>query len=83
LFAAVVFMPWQAAFPNVGLTGAMFTPYELACAEIGYQHLSRFCKLVFYVRYAGLWGLVVFALIMAQTRSICWAARAAADKPDA
>ena len=79
LFAAVVFMPWQAAFPMFGLTGAIFTPYELACATIGYEHLSRFCKLVFYIRYAGLWILVVVAVVVAQFRSIYWASKIGAN----
>ncbi|MFI4910552.1 MAG: hypothetical protein ACIAQZ_02665 [Sedimentisphaeraceae bacterium JB056] len=83
MFAAVIFMPWQAAFPGVGLAGAMYMPYELACATINYEKLTKIGAAMFYARYAGLWLVVLLALIMAQGRSMCWAARTTANMPDA
>ncbi len=82
LFAAVLFMPWQAAFPGVGLAGAMYVPYEFACATMNYENLSKFDAVMFYARYAGLSVIVIFSLIMAQGRSMCWAAKCDANEKD-
>jgi hypothetical protein len=82
MFAAVLFMPWQAAFPGVGLSGAMYLPYELACATMNYEKLSGTCAAMFYLRYAGLWAIVLLALIMAQGRSMLWAAKITNDTPN-
>lgn len=73
--AAVFFMPWQAAFPGVGIAGAMYMPYELACAAAGFANFSSFDVMMFYARYAGLWLLVMVLLLMAQGRSMCWIAK--------
>lgn len=83
MFAAVFFMPWQAAFPGVGLAGAMYLPYELACATINFSELSKLGVLMFYVRYGGLWLVVLLSLIMAQGRSMCWAAKCMSNASDA
>lgn len=75
MIATVMFMPWQLAFSGSGLYGAMFMPYEFASAAAGFDKLSTVEAWMHYARYAGLWICVVLFLIMAQGRSMFWAAR--------
>ncbi len=75
MFAAVIFMPWQAAFPGVGLAGAMYMPYEFACATMNYDNLNKCGVGMFYGRFIGLWTIVTLSLVMAQGRSMCWVTR--------
>jgi len=75
MFAAVLFMPWQAAFPGVGLAGAMYIPYEFACATMNFDNLSKVEATLFYARYLGLWMIVIISLVMAQGRSMRWVSK--------
>jgi hypothetical protein len=69
---AVLLLPWQRFFPGV-VIGAMFTPAELqsACAKAGDYNI--FATILQYLRFTGLWLLVLLLLIFSQLRSGRWA----------
>lgn len=72
LIFAVLIMPWQRFFPGV-VIGAMYTPAELqsACAKAADYNI--FATIWHYLRFTGLWLLVLLLLVFAQLRSGRWA----------
>ena len=72
LFAFVLLMPWQLCTGGV-VTGAVYTPQELFCPEGLTAKATLFGQIFYYLRFTGLWAIVVVLLIGAQFRSKKWA----------
>jgi hypothetical protein len=72
LIVFVLILPWQRFFGGIS-TGLIYTPAELvkAHSEI---HGSKIINIaLYYLRYCGLWVIVLAILVSAQIRSIRWA----------
>ena len=72
MFALVILIPWQVLLPGV-VVGAMYLPGELLCGWGGCGQLKLFWKALFYLRFVGLWAVVVWLYLWAQIRSGKWA----------
>lgn len=72
LFLLVFLTPWQLLLPGV-VIGAMYLPGELLCGAWVKADSSVFWKGLLYLRFTGLWLLVVWMLVAAQMRSLKWA----------
>ncbi len=75
LFALVILMPWQAMLPGV-VVGAVYLPRELLCGQgccDGCGQLKLCWQALLYIRFVGLWAVVVWLYIWAQIRSVKWA----------
>jgi hypothetical protein len=72
LFALVILLPWQVLLPGV-VVGAIYTPQELLCQWSAKAQLSVFWLSMCYLRFAGLWLVVMTMLIWSQIRSAKWA----------
>ncbi len=69
LFALVILLPWQVLLPGVA-AGAIFLPCELLCQW--HTKASTFWLTMCYLRFAGLWVVVLVLFIAAQMRSRKW-----------
>jgi hypothetical protein len=72
LFLLVLVFPWQRLLPGV-LIGSMWTPGELLCGGWGKANASALWKVLFYLRFTGLWFAAVWLLFWAQLRTGKWA----------
>lgn len=72
LFFLVFLTPWQVLLPGVVL-GAMYLPGELLCGAWAKADASTFWKVLLYLRFTGLWLVVLWMLLCAQLRSVKWA----------
>jgi len=72
LFLLVILTPWQTLLPGV-VIGAIYLPAELLGDAWSKAATSGFWKTLLYLRFTGLWLVVVWLLIRAQMRSIKWA----------
>ena len=71
LFALIILLPWQLVFPTV-VKGAIYTPQELLCSE-GLITGSSVVSVIFcYLRFTGMWLLVLLLLICSQLRARKW-----------
>ena len=71
LFALIILLPWQLVFPSV-VKGAIYTPQELLCSE-GFITCSSVVSVIFcYLRFTGMWLLVLLLLICSQLRARKW-----------
>ena len=70
IFAMAFLLPWQCCFSNV-VYGAIYMPFELLCRQAAAD--STLETILFYLRFTGLWAIVLLLLIFAQLRSIRWA----------
>jgi hypothetical protein len=70
LIIFVMLMPWQNFFGPIVL-GATYTPQELVrwCTT---DISNKFIMVLFYLRFAGYWALVLLLLLLAQLRSVRW-----------
>ena len=71
LFALVILLPWQVLLPGVA-AGAIFLPCELLCQWHTKAQTSTFWLTMCYLRFAGLWVVVLVLFIAAQMRSSKW-----------
>ncbi len=73
LFALAFLLPWQTCFrfPNV-IHGAVYTPEELLCPARLQVSLGVIFEIFRYLRFTGLWIIVILLLICAQLRSRRW-----------
>jgi hypothetical protein len=71
LLMLVLLLPWQKMFGNV-VTGAMFTPEELAKAFSGKTDDILEIAL-YYLRFSAYGVLIMLLLILSQLRSLRWA----------
>lgn len=71
LFLMVFLMPWQRLLPGV-LVGTVWLPAELLGCGWCKAHASTFWKVLFYLRFTGLWFVAIWLLLWAQTRSAKW-----------
>ena len=66
-------LPWQRLFPGI-IAGAVFSPGELLKISTEFSGpLGVIRQMLFYLRFVGLWLIVVLLLGFAQVRSIRWA----------
>jgi hypothetical protein len=72
LFLLVFLIPWQRLLPGV-LVGTVWLPGELLCGGWSKAHDSAFWKILFYLRFCGLWVVALWFLFWAQSRSSRWA----------
>ncbi len=72
LFLLAVLTPWQTLLPGV-VIGAIYLPAELLGDAWSKAATSGFWKTLLYLRFVGLWLVVVWLLVCAQMRSIKWA----------
>jgi len=72
LFLMVILIPWQRILPGV-LVGTVWLPEELLCGGWCRGQCSGFWKILFYVRFTGLWLVSAWLLLWAQNRSVRWA----------
>lgn len=71
LIALVLILPWQKFFGGI-ITGLIFTPEHLLdCIERECSNI--FCSIIHYLRFVGLWLLVLLFLILSHIRSVRWA----------
>lgn len=71
LFGFVILLPWQVLFPNV-IVGAIYTPKELLCPGALSPDGDLASEIFYYLRFSGLWLIVVLLFLGAQIRSIRW-----------
>lgn len=72
LFLLVVVIPWQQILPGV-LVGSVWRPGELLCGGWAKVDGSVLCKILYYLRFCGLWIVGLWLLWWAQGRSKKWA----------
>ncbi len=72
LFLMVILIPWQRLLPGV-LVGTVWLPGELLCGGWAKIQSSAFWKVLFYLRFVGLWVLAMWLLLWTQIRSGKWA----------
>lgn len=70
LVMLVLLLPWQNFFDSI-VMGAIYTPDELArrCTA---ESTGIFSTIFYYLRFTGLWVLVVLLLVFSQLRSSRW-----------
>jgi hypothetical protein len=71
LYVLVFLTPWQCFLPGV-LLGAMYLPAEMLCGAWAKADSSMFWKVLLYLRFTGLWLLVMWMVVCAQWRSVKW-----------
>jgi len=72
LVALVVMMPWQIIFEGVCL-GAIYTPAELFSGGTFTDGSPLVGQILYYLRFSGMWFLVLIMFLTAQCRSGKWA----------
>lgn len=72
LFGLVILLPWQSLLPGV-VAGAIYQPQELLCDWSLRASGSTFWMVMCYIRFFGLWLVVLWLFIWAQVRSGKWA----------
>ncbi len=72
LFLVIVLFPWQRILPGV-LVGSIWMPGELLCGGWEKAQGSAIWKVLFYLRFCGLWILAIWLLFWTQMRSARWA----------
>lgn len=72
LFALVLLFPWQRIIPGV-LVGTVYLPKELLTSCLCETACSKFCKVLMYLRFTGLWLVTLWLFLWAQIRSGKWA----------
>jgi len=71
LFIFAFILPWQVVFPGV-IAGAIYTPTELLCAKPMTAADPLLGEILYYLRFTGLWSLVLVMLVGAQLRTGKW-----------
>ncbi len=71
LLALAFLVPWQTFFPGV-LLGAIYMPAELLCSSGCPETAPVLCQVLYFLRFCGLWLLVLILLLGAQCRSRRW-----------
>lgn len=71
LFLLVFLFPWQSIAPGI-LIGAIYLPKELLCFYPMKASASKFWIVLMFLRFAGLWLLVVWLLLWSWLRSGKW-----------
>jgi hypothetical protein len=71
LFALIILLPWQGLFEGVVL-GAIYLPAELFSKFVLTDESTLVCKIMYFARFSGMWGLSLLLLLCAQLRSAKW-----------
>ncbi|MCF7955500.1 MAG: hypothetical protein K9M75_06840 [Phycisphaerae bacterium] len=71
LFALVILLPWQGLFEGVAL-GAIYLPAELFSKFVLTDESTLVCKIMYFARFSGMWGISLLLLLAAQARSAKW-----------
>jgi len=72
LIVLVLVLPWQKFFGGI-VAGLIYTPSELIDTHANIQGDKIINIALYYLRFCGLWVVVMAVLIFAQVRSIRWA----------
>lgn len=72
LVVLVLTLPWQKFFGGIA-AGLIYTPTELIDTHAGIQGGKVINIALYYLRFCGLWVIVLAVLVFAQVRSIRWA----------
>lgn len=72
LFLMVIVFPWQQILPGI-LIGTVWLPRELFCGGWTRAQTAVVWKILFYLRFCGLWFLAIWFLFWAQVRTGKWA----------
>lgn len=72
LFLMVIVFPWQRILPGV-LIGSVWLPQELLCGGWAKADTVIVWKILFYLRFCGLWFVAIWFLFWAQLRTGKWA----------
>jgi hypothetical protein len=72
LVVFVLVLPWQKFFGGIA-AGLIYTPTELLENHAGIQGGKIINIALYYLRFSGLWVVVMAVLVFAQVRSIRWA----------
>jgi hypothetical protein len=67
----VLILPWQLLFKDV-ICGTIYTTAELLGAWQGFDRTNIFANAVMFLRFTGLWLVVVVLLFWAQIKSMRW-----------
>jgi hypothetical protein len=70
-FMVVVILPWQILFKDV-IVGAIYTPSELLNAWTNFNQASVLAAGKMFLRFTGLWLIVIILLFWAQLKSMRW-----------
>lgn len=70
-FMVVLILPWQLLFKEV-IVGAIYTPAELFAAWDGFKDTALISNTIMFLRFTGLWAVVVILLCWAQLKSMRW-----------
>lgn len=70
-FMVVLLLPWQILFKDV-IAGAIYTPNELLAAWSGFDKTAVVSSAAMFLRFTGLWLIVVILLFWAQLKSMRW-----------
>jgi hypothetical protein len=70
-FMVVLILPWQIIFKGV-IVGAIYTPAELLDAWNGFNDTASVSNMVMFLRFTGLWLVVVILLFWSQLKSMRW-----------
>lgn len=72
LIVLVLTLPWQKFFGGIA-AGLIYTPTELINAHADIQGGKVINIVLYYLRFSGLWVIVLAVLVFSQVRSIRWA----------
>jgi hypothetical protein len=72
LIVLVLVLPWQKFFGGIA-AGLIYTPTELINAHADIQGGKVINIALYYLRFSGLWVIVMAVLVFSQVRSIRWA----------
>lgn len=67
----VIILPWQLLFKEV-IVGAVYTPAELLDAWTNFDRAAALSVVKMFLRFTGLWLVVVILLFWAQLKSMRW-----------
>ena len=67
----VIILPWQLFFKGI-VCGAIYTPAELLGAWQNFDRTNIFASVVMFLRFTGLWLVIVILLFWAHIKSMRW-----------
>jgi hypothetical protein len=71
LIALIILLPWQALFSGIAL-GGIYVPAELFSKMTLTDESTILCKVLYFARFTGMWGISMLLLLAAQARSAKW-----------
>jgi hypothetical protein len=71
LIALIILLPWQALFSGIAI-GGIYVPAELFSKMTLTDESTILCKVLYFARFTGMWGISMLLLLAAQARSAKW-----------